>query len=90
VLSTIDPVQIASLKREPGKNIVMYGSLSVVACYQTDHRLMDEYELLVHPTFAGTGKPLFDAPVDALEFKSAHPFRSGVVLMKYSVTARHR
>jgi dihydrofolate reductase len=48
---------------------------------------MDEYELLVHPTLVGKGKPLFDAPVDALEFKSAHPFRSGVVLMKYSATA---
>jgi hypothetical protein len=51
---------------------------------------MDEYELLVHPTFAGKGKPLFDAPVDALEFKSAHPFRSGVVLMKYFRDGRHR
>jgi dihydrofolate reductase len=86
VLSTIDPVQIANLKREPGKNIAMYGSLSGVRAL-SGHRLMDEYELLVHPTFAGKGKPLFEAPVDALEFKSAHPFRSGVVLMKYSATA---
>jgi dihydrofolate reductase len=83
VLSTIDAVQIAGLKRESGKNIVMYGSLSVVRAL-SDLRLVDEYELLVHPNFVGRGKPLFDAPVDALEFKSAHPFRSGVVLMKYS------
>jgi hypothetical protein len=27
--------------------------------------LMDEFELLVHPIFAGKGKPLFDAPLDA-------------------------
>jgi hypothetical protein len=50
VLSTIDPVQIASLKREPGKNIVMYGSLSVVLELSA-HRLIDEYQLLVHPIF---------------------------------------
>jgi dihydrofolate reductase len=86
VLSTIDAAQIVGLKREPGTNIVMYGSLSVVRAL-SDLRLMDEYELLVHPNFVGRGKPLFDAPVDALEFKSAHPFQSGVVLMKYSVTA---
>ena len=30
VLTTIDEVEIAGLKRESGKNIVMYGSLSVV------------------------------------------------------------
>jgi 2-polyprenyl-6-methoxyphenol hydroxylase-like FAD-dependent oxidoreductase len=64
----------------------MYGSLSVVRAL-SGHRLMDEFELLVHPIFAGKGKPLFDAPLDALEFKSAHPFRSGVVLMKYSAAA---
>jgi dihydrofolate reductase len=78
VLSTIDAAQITGLKRESGKNIVMYGSLSVVRAL-SDLRLMDEYEFLMHPTFAGKGKPLFDTPVDALEFKSAHAFRSGVV-----------
>ena len=90
VLSTIDPTQIARLKRESGKNIAMYGSLSVVNPL-SGHGLIDEYELLVHPIFVGKGKPLFDAPFEApsaaLEFKSAHPFRSGVVLMKYSVAA---
>jgi dihydrofolate reductase len=86
VLSTMDAVQIAGLKREPGKNIAMYGSLSLVRAL-SNLRLIDEYELLVHPNFVGKGKPLFDVPVDALNFKSAHPFRSGVVLMKYSVTA---
>ena len=83
VLSTID--DIAALKRETGKNIVMYGSLSVVRAL-SNLRLIDEYELLVHPVFVGKGKPLFDA-ANAIEFKSAHPFRSGVVLMKYSATA---
>ena len=85
VLSTMDPVHIASLKREPGKNIAMYGSLSVVRAL-ADRGLIDEYELLVHPIFAGKGKPLFDASFDTLELKSAHPFQSGVVLMKYSAT----
>jgi dihydrofolate reductase len=79
VLSKMDAAQIADLKREPGKNIAMYGSLSSVRALSI-LRLIDEYELLVHPTLVGKGKPLFDAPVDALEFKSAHPFQSGVVL----------
>jgi dihydrofolate reductase len=85
VLSTMDAAQIANLKREPGKNIAMYGSLSVVRAL-SNLRLIDEYELLVHPNFVGKGKPLFDVSIDALKFESAHPFRSGVVLMKYSVT----
>jgi dihydrofolate reductase len=84
VLSTIDAVHIVGLKHEPGKNIAMYGSLSVVRAL-SDLGLVGEYELLMHPNFVGRGKSLFDSPIDALEFKSAHPFRSGVVLMKYSV-----
>jgi dihydrofolate reductase len=86
VLSTVDAAHVAGLKREPGKNIAMYGSLSVVRAL-SKLGLIDEYELLMHPNFVGRGKPLFDSPIDALEFKSAHPFRSGVVLMKYSVPA---
>ena len=83
-LSNIDKGEILTLKKQPGKNIVMYGSLSVVnALAELD--LIDEYHLLVHPLYLRKGRALFkeDGPAVTLELISAEPFSSGVVLMKY-------
>jgi dihydrofolate reductase len=49
------------LKRERGKNIAMYGSLSVVRAL-SHLRLIDEYELLVHPTLWGRESPYSTLP----------------------------
>lgn len=51
--------EIAKLKTEPGKNLVIYGSGSIV---QALSRLgaIDEYRLIVNPVVLGAGRPLFD------------------------------
>jgi dihydrofolate reductase len=85
VLSAIGQAEIDRLKHQPGKAIVMYGSLSVVRAL-SDLRMIDEYHLLLHPIFVGRGKSHFEPPGQTLEFDSVHPFRSGVVLMKYADT----
>jgi dihydrofolate reductase len=80
----IDPAQINTLKQEPGKDMVIYGSASIVQ-QLTNLGLIDEYQILVHPVLLGGGKPLFK-DINAkrkLKLVSAEPFTSGVVLMTY-------
>ena len=81
LLREIDPDEIRKLKEEDGKDMLIYGSVSIVQ-QLTALGLVDEYQLLVHPTALGGGKPLF---TDRLKLKlvSTKPFSSGVVLMTY-------
>jgi dihydrofolate reductase len=54
----IVPDEVKRLKQEPGQNILIYGSASVVSSL-TNLGLIDEYQLLVYPLLLGQGKPLF-------------------------------
>lgn len=76
-LARIDRDEIAELKRGPGGDIVVYGSLGVIRSL-TDLRLVDEFHLLVHPLFLRRGRALFDGdqPPVRLEPLSAEPFVS--------------
>ena len=79
------PEEIAKMKQEPGKDMVIYGSASIVQAF-TDLGLIDEYQLLVHPVVLGSGKPLFagiakPAHLRLLQTKS---FPSGVIGLYYA------
>ena len=50
--------EVSKLKQQPGKNIVIYGSATIVRTFM-QLGLIDEYQLLVHPIVLGAGKPLF-------------------------------
>ena len=51
--------EAASLKQQPGKNILVEGSAMLLqALLQAD--LIDEIHLVVHPSLAGSGKRLFN------------------------------
>jgi dihydrofolate reductase len=80
----IVPAEITKLKQEPGQDIVIYGSASVVS-ELTNHGLIDEYQLLVHPVVLGSGKPLFKDIRKKVDLKlvktKTHP--SGVVVLYY-------
>ena len=80
----IVPAEIEQLKQEPGRDIVIYGSASVIQ-ELTNHGLIDEYQVLVHPFILGDGKPLFKnikAKVN-LKLVDAQARPSGVVLLTY-------
>jgi len=84
LLKEIVPEEIESLKQEPGCDIVIYGSASIVQAL-TNLGLIDEYQLLVHPVLLGSGKPLFKNIKDKTRLKlvqtKTHP--SGVVILYY-------
>jgi dihydrofolate reductase len=84
LLRKIVPDEIVKLKQEPGKDIVIYGSASIVQAL-TNLGLIDEYQLLVHPLVLGSGKPLFKdiaKPVN-LKLSRVDNRKSGVVVLYY-------
>jgi dihydrofolate reductase len=80
----IVPEEIKKMKQEPGKNILVEGSASIVQ-QLTNFGLVDEYHLLVHPIILGNGKPLFKAIRErhTLKLVSTEAFKNGVVLLRY-------
>ena len=84
VVREIASAEIEKLKQEPGKDIIIYGSASIVQAL-TNLGLIDEYQLLVHPLVLGGGKPLFANIEQRMNLKlvdsKTHP--SGVVVLYY-------
>ena len=78
------PEDITKLKQEPGRDMLIYGSASLVRTL-TNHGLIDEYQLLVHPVVLGSGKPLFQDIRDRrkLQLVKTKTFPSGVVGLYY-------
>ena len=84
LVKEVVPEEIEQLKHEPGRDMVIYGSASLVRTL-TNLSLIDEYQILVHPVILGSGKPLFQDIKDQVKLKlvnsKTHP--SGVVLLSY-------
>ena len=80
----IDPEAVQRWKQDDGKDMLIYGSASIVQ-QLTSLGLIDEYQLLVHPVVLGGGKALFKdiGHKQRLKLASAKPFKSGVVLLTY-------
>ncbi|GLW07430.1 pyrimidine reductase [Microtetraspora sp. NBRC 13810] len=76
---------VTALKNEPGGEISLSGSVSVVRQFLA-HELLDELHLLVHPIAVRTGMRLFDEgdqPV-ALRLVASTTFRTGVLHLVYA------
>lgn len=80
-VESLDADTVTKLKSDGDGELVIYGSLGVIAALQ-ELDMIDEYHLLVHPTAIGDGKALFHSPA-RLRLRSAEPFPTGVVLMRY-------
>ena len=76
--------EITKLKGEKGGDILLYGSGKLVSSL-TSLRLVDEYQLWIHPIAIGKGKLLFqNLPANLpLHPVSKETFTSGVVLLTY-------
>jgi len=78
------PEEIARLKQQPGKNLLMIGSTTTAHTF-TQLGLIDEYRINVNPVVLGGGSPLFagiKAPIN-LQLVSAKMYASGVVGLHY-------
>ena len=77
--------EIMRLKQMPGKNIIIYGSASIVKGL-SEMGLIDEYQILVYPVLRGSGKRLFDSKEwkIALKLLNTDTYSSGVAAMSYA------
>ena len=75
---------IGALKRQPGKNIQIYGSATLVRSLLRDG-LLDELDLLVHPIVVGGGRRLFENGEfgTALKLADSRTLGTGVVALTY-------
>jgi dihydrofolate reductase len=84
-LSTRDvAAQLNRLKQQPGKNISVTGSATLVR-WLLGEGLLDELRLLLYPLVVGTGRRLFEDGSDevALRLVDSKPFSTGVVSLTY-------
>jgi dihydrofolate reductase len=75
--------EVTRLKEQPGQDILIYGSATLVRTL-LQHGLIDQYQLLVYPVVLGSGKRLFgDAGRSALTLEEAKAYGCGVALLRY-------
>jgi dihydrofolate reductase len=76
--------EISQLKRQPGKDMVIFGSGNLVSTL-TQLSLIDEYRIIVNPLILGNGNPLFKDLHDRLNLKliKTKTLGSGVVILYY-------
>jgi dihydrofolate reductase len=76
--------EVRKLKAQPGKGIVVTGSMSLMPELITGG-VVDEYRLFVYPIVLGRGRRLFADATSApkLRLAQARPFRSSIVLLRY-------
>ena len=85
VLHELDPREIETMKSQPGKDMMIFGSGSILS-QLTQHGLIDEYQFVLCPMLLGSGRPLLsnvskNLRLDLLEAK---PYPSGDVLLRYA------
>ena len=76
--------EVAELKRQPGKDLVLFGSATVLNTLMR-LELIDEYRLIVNPVVLGQGKPLFQDVGARLELQlmKTRVLDSGNVILYY-------
>jgi len=84
LLREIDQEEILDMKEQPGKDLVIYGSGSIVSTL-AGSGLIDDYRIFVNPVVLGSGKHLFAGLKERLKLNllSTKTFRCGVVLLHY-------
>ena len=84
----LDADEIAAMKQRPGKNMMIFGSGTIVS-QLTQHGLVDEYQFVVCPVFLGDGRRLLEGLSTSvtsvtLELLEATKYPSGDVSLRYA------
>ena len=85
ILGEFDPKVVEELKRGPGKNIMIFGSGSIVSLL-TQHGLIDEYTFVVSPLLLGSGILPVRGVTKHLKLKllECKEFATGNVRLRYA------
>src|SRR5262245_22913827 len=75
---------VATLKRQPGKDIYLVGGARTTSGL-IDAGLVDELRLIVYPLIAGPGKALFAGQRRGLQLKQVEQMEGGRVRMVYGI-----
>ncbi|WP_316815246.1 dihydrofolate reductase family protein [Pedobacter nyackensis] len=84
IINTGAEKKIAALKGKPGKDIVIWGSLSLVqSLFNTD--VIDEYQFFLCPTILGKGRKLFtdDSKLMNMHLMESKAFDDSCVFLRY-------
>jgi dihydrofolate reductase len=86
LVKEFDTGEVERLKRAPGKDILIFGSGSIVTLLLA-HGLLDELMFVVSPVILGRGRTLLGSLERRvrLERLEAKPYRSGKVVLRYAV-----
>ena len=89
VLHELDPHEIETMKTQPGKDLMIFGSGSIVS-QLTRHGLIDEYQFAVCPVLLGSGRSLVrDVSTRLrLDLLEAKRLPSGDVILRYARSTR--
>jgi dihydrofolate reductase len=76
--------EIATLKEQPGQDILIYGSPTLVRSLMR-YDLIDEYRFWVHPVVVGGGARMFEPGLDHADLRlvDTRICSSGVVILSY-------
>jgi dihydrofolate reductase len=85
LLGELDTRAVEDLKSEAGKDIIMFGSGSIVS-QLTERGLIDEYRLIVNPVFLGGGQSLVRGigKSTPLHLEAVKAYDSGNVMLTYT------
>ncbi len=73
--------EVARLKRQPGQNILKYGTGELDRTLM-QHNLIDEFHFWLFPVAAGSGQRLFDGTdTTHLKLKDTKTFSTGIVVL---------
>jgi dihydrofolate reductase len=76
--------EVTKLKQQPGKNISVSGSGTLVRSLLREG-LLDELRLMIHPVVLGSGRRLFEDGIGqtSLELVASETFSTGVLNLTY-------
>ncbi len=88
LVKTDPAAEVRKLKQEPGPDMVIMGSGTIVSQLTQEH-LIDEYQVVVIPIVLGQGRTMFEGIQERLPLKltRTRTFNNGNVLLYYEPRA---
>ena len=88
LIPAFDPREIEAMKAQPGKDMIVFGSGSLVS-QLTKHDLIDEYRFVISPTLLGDGQTMLNnvGKVSKLKLTDCKGYPTGTMILTYARAA---